>query len=82
MDMWTVYGLRCNDGRLYVGCTNDLERRIKDHESGKCKYTASRKPFTLQFSISLPDKYLAFDLERYLKRGSGRSFIKRHLIKF
>lgn len=81
MEFWTVYGLRCSDDVLYIGCTSDLERRILEHESGKCKYTVGRKPFKLEFSISLPDKYLAFNLERYLKKGSGRAFIKRHLVK-
>ena len=37
---WTVYILRCGDGTLYTGCTNDLPRRLEAHRSGRgAKYT-------------------------------------------
>ena len=32
---WTVYILRCGDGTLYTGCTNDLPRRLEAHQSGR-----------------------------------------------
>ena len=42
---WTVYILRCGDGTLYTGCTNDLPRRLAAHRSGRgAKYTRSRLP--------------------------------------
>ena len=47
---WTVYILRCADGTLYTGITNDLSRRIAEHESGQgAKYTKGRGPFQLVF---------------------------------
>lgn len=43
-----VYMLKCGDGSIYTGWTNDLEKRIKAHSSGKgAKYTRSRLPVEL-----------------------------------
>jgi putative endonuclease len=48
---WVVYILQCNDGSLYTGITNDLEARIKTHESGQgAKYTRNRGPFILKYT--------------------------------
>ncbi len=45
-----TYILKCADGTLYCGWTNDLEKRIKAHNSGKgAKYTRSRLPVTLVY---------------------------------
>jgi len=78
--MWYVYLLRCSDGIIYTGCTNNLERRIKDHESGKVGYTKVRLPITLITYITFTDKYKAYNFEKYLKSGSGRAFMKKRLI--
>ena len=46
--MFYVYVLRCKDGSLYTGYTNDLKRRLKEHSDGKAsKYTRSRLPVKL-----------------------------------
>jgi len=45
---WKVYILECADGTLYTGITNDLDRRMSEHESGRgAKYTRGRGPFQL-----------------------------------
>lgn len=45
---WVVYLLKCRDGSLYCGMTNDLERRLKAHAAGEgSKYVRSRLPFRL-----------------------------------
>ncbi len=41
---WTVYLLRCRDGTLYCGCTNDLDKRLRAHGRGDVKYTRGRLP--------------------------------------
>ena len=42
---WLVYLLRCADDTLYIGSTNDLEKRLADHNSGRgAKYTKGRAP--------------------------------------
>ena len=48
MKRWVVYLLRCKDGTLYTGITNDLAKRIKAHNEGKgAKYTRGRGPVAL-----------------------------------
>ena len=45
---WWVYLLRCGDGTLYTGITDDLDRRLAAHNAGRgAKYTRSRRPVTL-----------------------------------
>jgi putative endonuclease len=48
---WIVYILECADKSLYTGITNDLDRRMAEHEAGKgAKYTKGRGPFRLVYS--------------------------------
>jgi len=77
-NMYYVYSLKCKDG-FYVGCTNDLKDRLKRHQSGHVPATMNRLPVELDFYIAIQDKYRAFEFEKYLKSGSGRAFIKKHL---
>lgn len=70
---WTVYILRCGDGSLYTGCTNDLSRRLKAHRSGKgAKYTRSRPPVTLVYREKTADKSSALRREAAIKRLDRR----------
>ena len=49
--LWYVYILRCGDGTLYCGSTNDLARRLEAHRAGKgAKYTRGRGPLELVYS--------------------------------
>jgi len=67
-----------NPDRIYVGCTGDLERRLREHNSGECIYTNKYRPWELRTHVCFDDKEKAIAFERYLKLGSGRSFAKRH----
>ena len=59
-----VYMLRCKDGSLYTGWTNDLEHRLAMHNSGRgAKYTRGRGPLELVYSEELPDKEAALRRE-------------------
>jgi len=50
---WLVYLLRCSDGSLYTGITNDLPKRLQAHAAGKAsKYSRSRLPVRLAYSAS------------------------------
>ena len=70
---WTVYILRCGDGSLYTGCTNDLPRRLKAHQSGRgAKYTRSRPPVALVYREEAPDKSAALRREAAIKRLERR----------
>jgi putative endonuclease len=78
--MWYVYILRCSDGSFYTGCTTNIDRRIKKHNSHKIQYTRTRTPVFLNTYIAFEDKYRAYGFEKYLKSGSGIAFRNRHLI--
>jgi putative endonuclease len=69
-DAW-VYILRCRDGSLYTGWTNDLERRLSRHAAGKAsRYTASRLPVELAAAWSMPGRSAAMREEARIKRLS------------
>ena len=78
--MFTVYVLKSNvDGRLYVGFTDDLERRIKEHNSGKTKSTKGYKPWQIAYTETVSDRLEARKREKYLKSGIGKEFLKRKI---
>jgi putative endonuclease len=61
--------LRCRDGTLYTGATNDLERRLATHGRGKgAAYTRARLPVTLVWSEPAEDRSTALRREAALKR--------------
>ena len=67
MPFW-VYILRCGDGSLYTGHTDNLERRIGQHQTGELGgYTGSRLPVELVFSQSCETREEALASERQLK---------------
>lgn len=69
MEGWSVYILRCGDGSLYTGCTNDLDGRVARHQSGRgARYTRSRLPVALVFSEAVADRSEALRREAALKR--------------
>lgn len=76
---WYVYILKCKYDKLYTGCTSNLGERIKRHNLGKVESTKRLLPVSLVTYIAFDNKYRAYNFERYLKKGSGRAFAKRHL---
>ncbi|KKU62838.1 hypothetical protein A2972_03990 [Candidatus Amesbacteria bacterium RIFCSPLOWO2_01_FULL_47_33] len=69
--MWYVYILLCRGNSYYIGITNDLERRFKDHQEGKGgAYTKSHKPIRLVYSEPHPDRSSALKREIQLKKLS------------
>ena len=65
---WWVYLVRCADGTLYCGITNNLERRLAAHNSGRgAKYTRSRRPVTLIYREPCPDRPAALRREAAIK---------------
>jgi putative endonuclease len=77
---WYVYVLLYSDGRFYIGCTNDLKDRFKRHNNKEIPATINRVPVKLFAYFSFSNKYTAFNFEKYLKTGSGRAFLKKHLV--
>jgi putative endonuclease len=78
--VWTVYILKCIDCSIYVGCTSNLDERLKRHRIGSVRYTQTRLPIELIAYINFTDKYKAFEFEKYLKSGSGRAFMKKRFL--
>lgn len=65
---WYVYLLRCGDGSLYTGCTDNVERRLAAHRSGKgAKYTRSRLPLELVYQEAVEDRSAALRREAAIK---------------
>ena len=66
---WYVYMLRCGDGTLYTGVTDNVERRLAAHRSGRgAKYTRGRGPLELVYQEQVPDKSAALKREIQIKR--------------
>jgi putative endonuclease len=75
--MYIVYVLESGAyKRVYIGMTNDLERRIKEHNNGKTKSTRFYRPWKVLFIESFSTRSEARYREKYLKSGVGREFIK------
>jgi len=68
-EKWVVYLVRCSDNSLYCGISNDFERRLIGHNSGKgAKYTKSRRPVELVGISPEMTKSEALKLEYRIKR--------------
>ena len=79
--MYTVYILySLKDKKLYIGCTNNLSKRLNKHRSGRVTSTRNRRPLELIYSENFENKGEAFNRERFLKSlWAGR--FKKKLIK-
>ena len=68
-----TYIVKCSDGSLYTGWTNNLEKRIKDHNAGRgAKYTKARRPVVLVYKEEFPTKQEAMKREWEIKRLSRK----------
>jgi putative endonuclease len=73
MKDYFVYILKCSDDRYYSGVTNNLEKRINEHQSGIIKgYTSNRLPIRLVFSERLSDINQAIRFEKQIKGWSRK----------
>jgi len=74
---WFVYLLECADKTIYCGITNNLEKRISTHNSGKgAKYTRGRLPVKLIKSFTVDSKSEALKLEYKIKQLSREEKLK------
>lgn len=75
--LWTLYILECGDGTLYTGITDNLERRLHAHRTGKgAKYTRGRTPLTVRYLERCPDYSCALRREAQIKRLSRSEKLK------
>jgi putative endonuclease len=66
--------------RHYVGQTGDLKARIREHNSGKSIHTERYRPWHLVCYFGFAEEKKAIAFERYLKSGSGKTFLRRHFL--
>ena len=78
--IYYTYVLRSKmDGKLYIGWTDDLKNRIKEHNSGSVESTRPRIPFELVYFEGCADRKKAIKREKYFKSGFGRNFLKNRI---
>lgn len=76
--MVCVYILRCNDNTYYTGISKDFTRRLKEHNSGKCRYTRNKLPLVVSFRTYVPDYKQAAKLERQIKNTGAKIWMLRN----
>ena len=70
-ERWFAYFVRCADGSLYAGATNDVDRRLAKHNAGRgARYTRSRLPVALVWAKRVATRSHALSLEATLKKLS------------
>lgn len=78
--MYYVYVLKSlTNNRCYTGSTDNVDRRLNEHNSGGSKYTRFTKPFILVYKEEFSSRSEAFKREMFFKSGKGRELLK-HLI--
>jgi putative endonuclease len=81
--MYYVYVLRSlNANRFYIGYTNDLKRRVREHFRGESLATKGFLPFELVYYEMHKNGRDALAREKFLKTGWGRSYIKKILSNY
>ncbi|MBI3900482.1 MAG: GIY-YIG nuclease family protein [Gammaproteobacteria bacterium] len=80
---WLLYILECSDGSLYTGITNDIERRVREHNEGTgARYTRSRRPVKLRYQEPCESRSAALIREcaiRLMSPKEKRALIARYV---
>jgi len=81
MPSWFVYIL-CGLTKkfTYVGYTDDLPRRLREHNEGGVQSTKAYRPLEMVAFVAVRTEYKARELERYFKTGSGRAILKKRIL--
>ena len=75
--MYFVYVLFCADGKLYIGYSTNIQRRLEEHLSGRVKSTCHRRPVRLFYYEQYCNQRDAKAREIFLKSGAGHQQLKR-----
>ena len=77
MMAYVIYAIKSSvDNRIYVGFTENLEKRIKEHNQGRTKSTKGFRPWFLIYNENVETRIEARKREKYLKSGCGKEFLK------
>lgn len=78
-----VYALySATSNQIYVGISEDIARRIKEHNSGKSKFTKSYRPWTFFYSEEFENYSYAREREKHLKNSTGKTYLREKLKEF
>jgi putative endonuclease len=76
--MYFVYIIQSEaDESYYIGFTENLQKRISDHNSGNTNYTSKKMPWILVYFESFDNKTVALKREKFLKRQKNKDFYQR-----
>ena len=79
--MWFVYFLQSiKFDYLYVGHTNDPDKRLNEHNQGLNRSTKHYAPFFIAAYVAVTSEAKAVELEKYFKSGSGKAVLKKHIV--
>ncbi|MFH1430812.1 MAG: GIY-YIG nuclease family protein [Candidatus Uhrbacteria bacterium] len=74
--MYSVYVIQSEShGTRYIGSTQDVQARLREHNFGKCRYTSGRRPWRLVRVEEFNTRSEAMKRERFLKTGKGRAWL-------
>jgi putative endonuclease len=81
--MYYVYIIKSKkSGRFYTGSTNNLRKRLKQHNEGKSTYTKDKGPWELIYYEACLNEEDTRSREKYLKTGTGKRYLKNRLRRF
>jgi len=78
--MYFIYAIMSlKDHRVYVGYTEDIDRRIKEHNAGYTRSTRGNRPWVLAYIEEVKNLKEALRMEKYYKSGSGKEKLKKKI---
>ena len=81
INMWFVYILKSVDTNfIYIGSTNDIARRLNEHNDGLSQSTKHYRPYEIAAYIAVKTEEKARKLEKYFKTGSGKAALKKRIL--
>jgi predicted GIY-YIG superfamily endonuclease len=80
--MYYVYLLQDETKKLYVGYSENLKQRLREHIGGQVNTTKVYKAPRLVWYCAFENKKRALEFEKYLKVGSGHAFVRKHLVTY
>jgi len=81
MPQWFVYVIKSiHRDFIYIGSTNNLEKRFKEHNDGLVQSTKSYRPLEVITYIAVDTEARARKLEKYFKTGSGKAILKKRIL--
>ncbi len=81
MLIWKVYILRnIRKGFIYIGSTNNLDRRVLEHNNGVVQSTKAYRPLEIAAYVAVESESKARKLENYSKTGSGKAILKKRIL--